>query len=199
MITIAAPKMRGLVPRLETPHPLGSALPALYQEDAFAQGMMSAFDEALAPIFSTLDNLAMYFDPWLAPDDFVEWLGTWLGLTLDEGWPVERRRALVAQAHELYRVRGTAAGLKAHVELFTGGSVEVIDTGGAVASVTAQSSFPGSPNFAVLVRVQIEDPDRVNIGRLNALVAAAKPAHVTHRIEVIRPADITDRVEVTAG
>ncbi len=61
--------MRGLVLKLETPHPLGSSLPGIYQQDTFAQRLTSAFDDALAPIFSTLDNFDAYLDPLLAPED----------------------------------------------------------------------------------------------------------------------------------
>jgi phage tail-like protein len=199
---IAAPpaeRKRGLVSSLTTPHPLGQYLPSLYQEDDFAQRFLSAFDAALAPIFSTLDNLTAYMDPWLAPEDFLDWLGSWFGLVLDEAWSVERRRALVANAFEFYRMRGTSRGLKAHVEVFTGGTVEVIDTGGLATSTTAGAPFPGSPNFAVLVRIQVDDPAAVNMVRLEALVAAAKPAHLTHKIQVVKRAVVKDAVEVTSG
>ena len=67
---------RGLVRMLISPHPLADALPALFQEDGFTQRFMSAFDAALAPVFATLDNLPTYFDPWLTPPDFLEWLGS---------------------------------------------------------------------------------------------------------------------------
>jgi phage tail-like protein len=190
---------RGLVATLESPHPLGQYLPSLYQEDDFAQRFLSAFDAALAPIFTTLDNLNAYMDPWLAPEDFLDWLGSWFGLALDEAWSVERRRALVANAFEFYRMRGTCKGLKAHVEVFTGGTVEISDTGGLATSTTAGAAFPGSPNFAVLVRVQVDDPAAVNMVRLEALVAAAKPAHLTHKIQVVKRAAVKDAVEVTSG
>ncbi len=200
MIAAAAlRRKRGLVPLLVSPHPLGQSLPSLYQEDDFAQRFLSAFDAALAPIFATLDNLNAYLDPWLAPEDFLDWLGSWFGLTLDEAWSVERRRALVANAFEFYRMRGTCNGLKAHVEVFTGGAVEITDTGGLATSTTAGAPFPGSPNFAVLVRVEVDDPKAMNMARLEALVAAAKPAHVTHKIQVVKRAAVKDAVEVTSG
>jgi phage tail-like protein len=199
---IAAPVThgkRGLVASLASPHPLGQFLPSLYQEDDFAQRFLSAFDASLAPVFATLDNLDAYLDPWLAPEDFLDWLGSWFGLTLNEAWSVERRRALVANAFEFYRMRGTCKGLKAHVEVFTGGTVEIVDTGGLATSTTAGAAFPGSPNFAVLVRVQVDDPASINMVRLEELVAAAKPAHLTHKVQVVKRAAVKDAVEVTSG
>src|SRR3989441_10528090 len=101
---------RGLVKTLISPHPLANTLPALFQEDDFTQRFVSAFDAALAPIFAALDNFPAYLDPWLAPEDFLEWLGSWFGIVLDESWSPARRRALVSRGFAFYRMRGTAHG-----------------------------------------------------------------------------------------
>ena len=190
---------RGLVRALSSPHPLGEALPALFQEDGFTQRFMSAFDSSLAPIFATLDNLTAYLDPWLAPPDFLEWLGSWFGLVLDEAWSVDRRRAVLANAFEFYRMRGTVKGLKAQVETLTGGTAEIIDTGGVATSTKAGEALPGSPNFALMVRVAVDDPSTINASRLDALVAAAKPAHVTHKVQVVKRGKVPETVEVTSA
>ena len=189
---------RGLIRSLESPHPLIDSLPGLFQDDGFTQRFVSAFDAALAPIFVTLDNLPWYFDPWLAPDDFLEWLASWFGMVLDETWSTDRRRALVAKAYDFYRMRGTASGLKAQVETLTGGTVELHETGGVSTSTTAGSALPGSPNFAVLVRVTVDDPASINLNRLDKLVAAAKPAHVTHKVELVKRTEVKDAVEVSS-
>ncbi len=197
--TAAVNEKRGLVRNLASPHPLGQSLPALFQEDDFTQRFVSAFDAALAPIFASLDNLPAYFDPWLAPEDFLEWLGGWFGIVLDESWSTARRRALVSRAFEFYRLRGTAGGLKEQVEVLTGGSVDLHETGGVAISTTAGGALPGSPNYALLVRVTVDDPATINLARLDALVMAAKPAHVTHKVEIVKRAEVTDAVEVTTG
>jgi phage tail-like protein len=190
---------RGLVRALISPHPLGETLPALYQEDDFTQRFVSAFDAALAPIFSALDNFPTYLDPWLAPADFLEWLGSWFGIVLDESWSLTRRRALVARAFEFYRMRGTASGLKEQVEVLTGGTVELHETGGVASSATTGGTLPGSPNFALLVRVTVDDPATINLARLDSLVMAAKPAHVTQKVEIVNRAEVKDAVEVTTA
>jgi phage tail-like protein len=197
--TTAVDHKRGLVRTLISPHPLGQALPALYQEDDFTQRFVSAFDAALAPIFAALDNFPAYLDPWLAPEDFLEWLGSWFGLVIDESWSLARRRALIARAFEFYRMRGTASGLKEQVEVLTGGSVDLHETGGVASSTTTGAALPGSPNFALLVRVTVDDPATINSARLDALVMAAKPAHVTHKVEIVKRAEVKDAVEVTTG
>ena len=190
---------RGLVPRLDTPRPMGPELPALFQDDSFAQRLTGAFDDMLAPVFSTLDNFEAYLDAWLSPEDFLDWLGAWVGLELDEALSLERRRQFVARAHELFRVRGTLAGLRSHLETFTGAKVEIEDTGGVKTSTTADSALPGSPNFALQVRVIVDHPEAIDRGRLETLVAASKPAHVTHKVEIVKRADVSEQVEVTTA
>lgn len=176
--------MRGVVHDLASPHPIGLALPSLYADDGLAQRFTAALDDVLAPIFSTLDCLTSYLDPRLAPPDFVDWLASWLGLALDESWPVERRRMLVARAKDLHRRRGTRAGLVEHLELVLDGTVEVADGGGVTWSTTPGSPLPGSDGAIVVVTVRVADPATVDRPRLEALVAALVPAHLPHAVEV---------------
>ena len=172
---------------LISPHPLGGYLPAVYQEDEFAQRFTSGLDDVMAPIFSVIDNFEAYLDPRLAPPDFLDWLATWMGLVADETWPVERRRAFVSSASELYRIRGTPRGLASHVRIFTGGEVQILERGATSWSATSGSSLPGSRGFDFVVRVVVQDPSTLDAARLDALVAAAKPAHLTHKVEIVPP------------
>jgi phage tail-like protein len=187
--------MRGHVAGLRSPHPLGPALPALYQDDDFALRMLSALDEVIAPVYATLDSFDAYLDPHLAPEDFLSWLATWVGIGLDESWDEARRREAVARAAELYRLRGTATGLAAQVEIQTGGTVEIVENGATGWSVDPGGEMPGSPAPMVVVRVTVPDPRAVDATRLDALVAAAKPAHVPHRIELVKGSGPKDRGE----
>jgi phage tail-like protein len=178
--------MRGGVTGLASPHPLGPTLPAIFQEDDLAQRWLEAFDQVVAPIYSTLDCFEAYLDPWLTPDDFLAWLAGWVGIALDESWDEDRRRQVVARAVELYRMRGTAVGLAGQVEIQTGGTVEIVENGATGWSVDPGGELPGSPEPLVVVRVTVPDPKAIDASRLDALVAAAKPAHVMHRIELAR-------------
>ncbi len=178
--------MRGGNTGLASPHPLGPSLPAIYQDDDFAQQMLDALDEVVAPVYSTLDNFDAYLDPWLAPEDFLSWLATWVGIAIDDRWDEARRREVVARAGELYGRRGTAAGLAGQVEIQTGGEVEIVEKGATSWSVDPGGDLPGSSEPMVVVRVAVPDPSAVDAARLDALVAAAKPAHVMHRIEIAR-------------
>lgn len=176
---------RGLVPGLPSSRPLGALLPALYQEDPLAVRLVSAFDEQLAPVLSTLDNQHAYFDPHLAPADHVEWLAHWVGLTVDETWSTDLLRSLVSEATSLYQRRGTAEGLRELVAIYAGGSAEVIDSGGVGWSASPGGDPPGDDSSSVTVRVTVDDPATVDLVRLQAVVHAAVPAHVVCTIEVV--------------
>lgn len=177
--------MRGLVPGLESPYPLLLSLPGLYQEDSFTQRFTAAFDEMLAPVISTLDNLSAYVDPSLTPTDFVEWLAQWVGFPIGESWPEERARELLAAAVELYRWQGTTRGLAGLLSLYAGVTLEVEDTGGVSWSASPGSSLEGKVEPRVTIRVRQSASDPVDLRQLESLVAAAKPAHVDHVIEVV--------------
>jgi len=179
---------RGVVPGLATPHPLGPAMPAVFQEDEFAQRFVSGFDEVLAPIFSAMDNQDAYLDPYLAPEDFLEWLSTWVGIELDETWPLERRRELVAKAVELYRWRGTAKEVTEAVAIYAVETPEIVESGGIAWSTSPGTKFPGSPNPEITVRLRVKDPDAIDIKRLERIVRVTTPAHIEAKVEVL-PAD----------
>lgn len=178
--------MREVVTGLGTPYPLVTLLPAFMQGDQFVSRMTAGLDEVIAPVISVLDCLDAYVDPLLAPPDFVEWLGAWVGTLLDDDWEDPKRRRSVLAAAALHRVRGTPAGLRAALELATGGTVEVVDPGR-----TAWSRAPTDPGThaedqVLVVRVLVDDPARVRRAALDELVAATKPAHLPHRIEVLQ-------------
>jgi phage tail-like protein len=176
--------MRGTIDGLRSPHPLGPGLPAVYQEeDPFTMRLTEAFDEVLAPIFSTLDNLPAYFDPALTPPDFLGWLASWVALELDETWDLGRRRQAVASGVDLLRRRGTAVGLADELRLATGAEVEVLENGGTAWSLDPGSPMVGSPEPALLVRI-IGAAD-VDLDRVESIVRGAKPAHVPHKVELV--------------
>jgi phage tail-like protein len=183
--------MRGTVTGLGSPHPLGDLMPAVFQDDSFTMRWTAALDDVLAPVMTSLDCIEAYVDPLLAPEDFLLWLAGWSGMVLDENWPLPRQRAVVAATAELYRSRGTSAGLRRHVELVTGGQVEITESGGVTWSVTPTPAEPsasgvpaGNQGPWVTVRVSVPDPDQINVRALDALIGAIKPAHVIHRLEV---------------
>lgn len=175
--------MRGTVEGLATTRPLGSQLPALYQEDDFTQRWLAGFDEIWAPVLATIDALPAYLDPGTAPRDFLGWVAGWLGLVLDPEWSETRCRRIVAESAVLYAQRGTALGLRRILALVTDLDVEVSDSGGVVVSELPGGEFPGRPEPVVQVRVRAAKPDALEA--VTALVRAWRPAHVRVVVEVM--------------
>ncbi|HVB06160.1 MAG TPA: phage tail protein [Acidimicrobiales bacterium] len=178
--------MRGSVDGLPSPYRFAELLPAIYQEDEFVQRWMLGFDAVLAPVAATLDNIESYFDPALAPQDFVAFLAGWVGVELDETWSDDARRELVNRAVELFKIRGTVEGLRQHVAIYAGVEPEIEESGGCTYSLEPNSALPGEGTPRLVVRVRVPGDSLIDEGRLDRLVASAKPAHIPHRVEVVR-------------
>ncbi|TCO50569.1 phage tail-like protein [Kribbella antiqua] len=177
--------MRGLVDGLHNPHPLLAILPGLYADDDLAVRLTGVFDEALAPVVSTLDNFPAYLDPALAPSDFVSLLGAWVGAFTDARIPISRQRLLVAAAVELHRSRGAASALRETLRLACGVDTEIFESGGTAWSAEAQSSPPGEAVPRLVVRV----PEEADEAVVRRIVEALRPANLPARIEVVEVGD----------
>jgi phage tail-like protein len=185
---------RGPISDLRAPIAIGDMLPAIYRDlDANVQRLTQGFDAVLAPVWLVLDNLDAYFDPALAPDDFVRMLAGWVGLDVDDNWTDDQRRRLVANAIDLYRWKGTRRGVIALVEAYTGFTPVVSESGGTVWSATRNAPPPGSaPGMRVTLQLPIGA--QIDVGRLTRLITESVPAHVRVAVEVkqaLRP-DLDD-------
>jgi phage tail-like protein len=169
--------VRGAAPGIENPFPLATFLPAVLQEDPLLPRLTAGLDDVLAPVIATLDCLDSYLDPALSPPDFLGWLGGWVGMDLPDEWDPARKRAAITAAVELHRRRGTVSGLRDLLTTLTGVEVVVRESGGVSWSTTPTDEEPAE---AWLV-VSAPGADRATV---EALVAAAKPAHVPHSVEV---------------
>jgi phage tail-like protein len=175
--------VRGIVPGLQSPHPLIELMPATFAEDDLMVRLTEAFDEVLSASLASLDCITAYLDPRLAPADFLELLACWLGVALDDTWPSHWRRDAVLHAVELHRGRGTAAGLQWHLDLMTDGRAQVVDDGGVSWSTTPQAETP-DPSTALVVLVSRELSD-AEVAAVADVVAMAKPAHLPHVVQVV--------------
>jgi phage tail-like protein len=99
-------------------------LPAIYAQQPAARDFLARFlaifDTVRDSVAARLDDFPALLDPMATPAAFLDWLGGWLGLAGDRRIPEPRRRALLAEAHHLFHLRGTVAGVTRQVELTTG-------------------------------------------------------------------------------
>ena len=75
----------------------------------------------------TIDRFPEKLDPLITDPEFLRYLASWIGLSLDENWPLHKRRRLVAEAMQLYRLRGTVEGVRRWLEIYTGFEPQVIE------------------------------------------------------------------------
>ncbi|MGB5953222.1 MAG: phage tail protein [Ornithinimicrobium sp.] len=176
--------MRGALPDLASPHPLVETLPALYREDAFAQGLCLGLDASVAPLLSVLDNYPAYLDLATTPEDMLAWMAHWLGFEITSDLPVARQRELLQVASATHGWQGTPRGMQLAIEVVFGISVRVQDSGGATWSSEPLAQIPGRPVSEVVIVIEQGTVSEKEIETINAFVETLKPAHVRHRLEV---------------
>jgi phage tail-like protein len=201
-------------------------LPALYQLNAgetpnFVGRFLLAFEKILTGLpdepgddgglDGRIGRLHRLFDPDLVPGDFLEWLAGWVALDLRADLSTSERREFLRNAVQLYKRRGTRAGLAQAIGIHTRlahalpGQPPV--SGADAPEVTIEESAPemrvgnarlgdttviggGPPHF---FRVRIWDPrlDAATLRRMRDIVSAVidmeKPAHTVYTLHVAGP------------
>jgi phage tail-like protein len=179
-LATALPPPVALEPPRETyrpPPPVGprsrylADLPAIFHDGDFLGRYLQIFEAIWEPLEQRQDHIAMYFDPATCPAAVLPLLSSWLDLYFDRTRQESRQRALLAEAMELYRWRGTRYGLTRMIELSIGITPEVLDE-------------PGQP-FVMRVRVRDSAEHPVDRRLLEEMVQAHKPAHIGYVLEII--------------
>jgi len=114
-------------------------LPELYQETVFGadrdipsdrstpadflERFLANCEGILTPLEDRIAHGYLLTNPRSTPPEALEWLGSWIGVTFDPAYPTDRRRQLLERTPELYRRRGTRAGLELALDIATGGGV----------------------------------------------------------------------------
>lgn len=175
-------------------------LPAVYQEDArsrdFLERFLSVFETFFGQMERQIATVARLFDPEAARsgEEFLRWVATWLALAVERDWDAERLRRLVRRAPELYKRRGTRAGLEEYVEIFTGTRPLVVEkfqlecdgVPPEVANIFT-ALFERDPYcFCVLLEPYAvrSDEERRAVARL---LEAEKPAHTCAGLLALQP------------
>lgn len=102
-------------------------LPSNYQNNDFLRGFLMVFQHIMNDATITLDNMHEYFRPMESPVSFLPVLADWLGIHLDTLGGEDEVRRFLQCAIPLYRYRGTALGLRAHLAIVSGIVPEIIE------------------------------------------------------------------------
>ena len=111
-------------PRISLRRYLPAAFGANPQASDFTDRLLAIFDSGFRSFERQIDDEARLFDPLSAPadpgNDVLGWIASWLGIALERGWPLARRRHLVKAAGKLIACRGTLAGMRGSLLLWLG-------------------------------------------------------------------------------
>jgi phage tail-like protein len=89
----------------------------------FRERLLANLEGILTPIENRVAHAEYLLDPYAAPVATLPWLGSYLGLTLDPGWPEARMRRALACAGQQLRERGTYRGVCLALDIATDGAV----------------------------------------------------------------------------
>lgn len=203
-------------------------LPRLYRRDPegawFLERFLALFEMVFTGIEDRYEEFSRQLNPDAAPMETINWLACLVDLSFDPSWPLERRRALVNRAMELYRKRGTPEGIRRYVEIYTGTRPEIIEAflqrpaqpaflgrGGSVLGCPmhlAECRPEGLPKehllydyahrFTVLVYLEDACDAEPLLAVVNRIVEVNKPAHTAHTLCPIYP-DARVAIQSTLG
>jgi phage tail-like protein len=176
-------------------------LPAIYRRsDQVGRNLVRDLCFIFEHMFDSVDvNLTdgwRFYDPHVAPEEFLSWLATWTAFAADLDWPEAEKRALIKRAVDLYRIRGTKRGLMLFLRLFTGHEPEVEENtwpfkgfrieaeGAEVGARVALDSVILPPVelahcFVVTIPIKFESVSPETVIRIHQIIQMEKPAH-TH-------------------
>lgn len=165
-------------------------LPAIFSEDEFMGRFLKIFEGILTPIEEVIEHIHLYFDPKIAPEGLLQWLASWVNLVLDEGWPLEKRRKLIASAVELYQLRGTRKGLTEYLEIYTGVTPVITEhmAGfklGEMSQLGWSTILGEGQDHCFTVALELDESSWVDLERVRAIIDSEKPAHTAYHLHII--------------
>jgi phage tail-like protein len=121
------PKLYGETLYGEAANAVGESTPA-----DFLERFLTTFESILTPLEDRIARADLLTDPRTVPEEALDWLGSWIGVSFEGGYPSSQRRRLLREAATLYSRRGTLAGLKQALDIATqdgvsGGEIVVLE------------------------------------------------------------------------
>jgi phage tail-like protein len=166
-------------------------LPAVFRDDPFLGRFLVAFEAVLSGVDglppdvdetegleSVAGRIAGFLDPATTPPEFLPWLASWVALSLRADWDEQTKRGFIARIVQLYKLRGTRAGMAELLGVYTGHPVVVYDT------FDEPAHF-----FQVRLTLPQADPELLRRAEQTArqIIDQEKPAHTFYALEVSTP------------
>lgn len=179
-------------------------IPSIFKEEkedsSFMERYLKIFEHILTEEegikesdVNRFEVLQTLFHPGLIKEDFLIFLGRWMGITLKDDWDIETKREIIARIIPLYRIRGTKRGLEEYIKICTGYSVEIIEEIktlqiGITSHVGKDTILGGLPPHYFIVNVIIPESVDIQAKRLilKELIDQEKPLHTRYSLNIMR-------------
>ena len=182
-------------------------LPAIYRRsDAVGRNLVRELCWLFEHMFDSVERNLIdgwrFYDPHVAPPDFLDWLARWTAFTADLDWPETEKRSLIKRAVDLYRIRGTKRGLSLFLKLFTGHEPDIEENtwpfkgfrveqeGADIGARVGLDSVILPPVdlahcFVVTVPIKFEEVTPDTVIRIHQIIQMEKPAHTHYYLNFI--------------
>ena len=87
----------------------------------FLERHVAMFESVLTRFEDKVAAAHLLTDPHSAPEEALEWLSGWIGLTMSPALSIGQRRTMIANAMRLHRRRGTMGGLRLALDIASNG------------------------------------------------------------------------------
>jgi phage tail-like protein len=143
--------------------------------------------------------LPLVANPAGKTEDFLDWLGEWVALSHRVELSVKGKRALIANALPLYRIRGTSRYLEAMLTIYLDGCHATVDEPdlpvvqlGRTSTVGVDTYIGGAAAHFFRVTLRAAPARREEFAQLLSLASAvidlSKPAHTWYELRIDAPA-----------
>lgn len=200
---------------LDTPSRYLEYLPGVYQQGAEKGAFIGRYLKIFEKLLTGIDDgvtvegikiegieqvvarLHEIFDPEKAPKAFLDWLASWMALTLREEWEEPKKRLLIGKILSLYRIRGTKKGLEEYIRIYLPGvDVEITEVVapfqiGVTSTIGKDTYLGGSPPHFFMVTIILPEPNlelkTIREKEVRAIIDLEKPAHTYYDLRTIVP------------
>lgn len=131
----------------DSDRPAGQSTPA-----DFLERFLGNFEGILTPLEDKIADSYLVTRAESAPEEALEWLGSWIGVTFDSAFTTGQRRRLLSSAPELFRQRGTLRGLGLALDIATQGAV-------SRGQIVILEDFRLRRTFATILGANLTDED----------------------------------------
>jgi phage tail-like protein len=120
---VATPRVHRI--RLDMPRVTSlELLPSVYREtpeaEDFGERFLSLFDASIGDLDRAIERAPALLDVEGIPNEALAWLATFFDIAFDPAWTSAQRRELLHRAPEIFRRRGTVAGLRLVISIVFG-------------------------------------------------------------------------------